>query len=223
MKPLEIKFRLERDGKSQADLARHLGLDPAIVNRILKGTRKLSSDEADAIRQFLPDAQAEQNWVGGQTLAIKEDASIIAEMDVRAGSGGGGLVIEDYAHGAGGSMAVDGVRSQWAIPAGFLKELVGVRGADHIRIVEIIGDSNVPELHSGDRVFVDLSHRTPSPSGFYCLWDGSGVVVKSVEIIPGADPVRLNLISENEKYNNYEVSADEANIIGRVCGKISRM
>lgn len=48
---------LAEAGKSQADLARHLGLAPPIINKMVKGSREIKSREADAIRAFLGEAQ----------------------------------------------------------------------------------------------------------------------------------------------------------------------
>lgn len=44
--------QLQRTGKKQAQLARFLGLDPTVINKIVKGRRQIKSDEADQIRVF---------------------------------------------------------------------------------------------------------------------------------------------------------------------------
>jgi phage repressor protein C with HTH and peptisase S24 domain len=44
---------LERTGASQADLARHLGLAPSAVSRMLKGERQMKPSEAIQIAAFL--------------------------------------------------------------------------------------------------------------------------------------------------------------------------
>lgn len=48
-----IKDRLHRMGRTQADLARHLGLDASAVTRLLKGERQAKAAEAAALAAFL--------------------------------------------------------------------------------------------------------------------------------------------------------------------------
>ena len=80
-----------------------------------------------------------------------------------------------------------------------------------------------PLIDHGDRVLVDTSKNKPSPPGVYAVWDGAGVVLKRVEPIHHGDMSRVRLISENPKHATYEVTLEEARIIGRVVCKISPM
>ena len=48
------------------------------------------------------------------------------------------------------------------------------------------------------------------------LWDGSGLVVKRVEILPHTEPPRLRLVPANPAYTPYTRLADEAHIVGTV-------
>ncbi len=48
-----IRQRLQRQGRSQADLARHLDLDASAVSRLVKGERQLKGSEASRIAEFL--------------------------------------------------------------------------------------------------------------------------------------------------------------------------
>ncbi|HZK91148.1 MAG TPA: S24 family peptidase [Stellaceae bacterium] len=50
---------LERAGATQADLARHLGLAPSAVSRMLKGERQMKALEAVHVAQFLGAPQEE--------------------------------------------------------------------------------------------------------------------------------------------------------------------
>lgn len=47
-----IRERLQRLGRSQIDLARHLGLDASAVSRLVKGDRHLKGQEASGIAEF---------------------------------------------------------------------------------------------------------------------------------------------------------------------------
>lgn len=48
-----IKALLEKAGKTQADLARHMGWSDSIVTKLLNGPRHLKADEAEKIRRYL--------------------------------------------------------------------------------------------------------------------------------------------------------------------------
>lgn len=152
----------------------------------------------------------------------------IFEVDVRAGAGGGGVPSGVYfVHdGDGNTYEAEGVRDQWVIPQSVVRETLHA-SPGHIRIFEVIGDSminpdsRVFSLYPGDRVFADLRDTTPSPEGIFVLWDGLSVVVKRVEVIRGADPIRLRLISANPQYSPYEATTDEVRIIGRYVGRFT--
>lgn len=53
MQPDWLKAELAKPGRSQSALARFLKMAPEQVNRMCKGTRKISADEADQIRAYL--------------------------------------------------------------------------------------------------------------------------------------------------------------------------
>lgn len=48
-----LKRGLDKTGKSQSALARHLGLDPSIINKVVKGTRRLQVAELPGVATFL--------------------------------------------------------------------------------------------------------------------------------------------------------------------------
>jgi phage repressor protein C with HTH and peptisase S24 domain len=66
---------------------------------------------------------------------------------------------------------------------------------------------------------VDTDDRSPSPAGAFALWDGFGLVVKYVEVIPGSDPVMVRLISRNSVFETYERPVEDIHINGRIIGK----
>ena len=55
------------------------------------------------------------------------------------------------------------------------------------------------------------------------LWDGSGLVVKRVEVVPHAEPPRLRLHSANPDYEPYSCLAEEAHIVGKVVWTVRKM
>lgn len=87
---------------------------------------------------------------------------------------------------------------------------------EHLRMIELSGDSNEPTIANGDVGMVHLNKTNPTnDSGFYAVWDGNGLVIKRVQIIPGAKP-KLRLISDNKAYPPYDVDIEGARIIGRL-------
>lgn len=172
------------------------------------------------------DATGEQ-----QSKTSRASAPKINEIDMRAGAGGGGIAGEVLTASENGiTIAAEAVAAQWEIPETYLRGELRVQPAK-AWIVEIMGDSgynpdspNAPgSLFPGDRVIIDTADRRPSPPGLFAVFDGNGLVVKMVEIVHGSDPVCFRLASRNPGYSVYEVTAEEAHIIGRVRGRISAM
>jgi phage repressor protein C with HTH and peptisase S24 domain len=132
----------------------------------------------------------------------------IEELDIRA-SAGGGLTSE-----AGRVLDI------WQIPTAIIRGYSTAPASD-LRIITVMGDSMEPALQPGRRVLVDTGDRTPSPPGIFVVWDGLGLVVKRVQMLPHSEPPRVRISSDNEKYIPYERTIDEAYIQGRVIGQWS--
>jgi hypothetical protein len=153
----------------------------------------------------------------------RSDTHAIPEIDVRAGMGGGGEVAVQYVpDGNGGMTAADDVRAEWGLPENYLRSELRIAPAQ-ARIVEVQGDSMEPTLRSGERVMVDLADTRPSPPGIFALWDGYGVVVKRIEHILNSDPPRLRISSDNAHHREYELTAEEVRIIGRIVWAARRL
>ncbi|WP_256447779.1 S24 family peptidase [Paracoccus marinaquae] len=98
------------------------------------------------------------------------------------------------------------VNSQWQSTA----------SPSQLRIMHVEGDSMAPTLLSGDAVLVDMTRRAPNPPGIFVLDDGMGLVAKRLEHIPNSDPPAVRVISDNKHYPEYERTADEIHIVGRI-------
>lgn len=140
-------------------------------------------------------------------------ADTIEEIDVRGGMGGGGEALLEVDHRNGYSR--DAASGEWSIPSAYLQGELRVN-ASRVKIIPVVGDSMSPTLESGDRVMVNTTDRRPSPPGVFAIWDGFGVVVKRLEVIPNSDPPTIRLLSDNSRHSAYERTADEVNILGRV-------
>jgi phage repressor protein C with HTH and peptisase S24 domain len=146
-----------------------------------------------------PLAAPPRNEAGGRMLRIEE-------LDVRAGAGGG-LV--------GGN---EKVVAEWHVPSGIVRGY-STAPQTELRIITVIGDSMEPSLQPGQRVLVDTGDRTPTPPGIFVVWDGLGLVVKRLQVLPHSEPPRVKISSDNAKYDAYERTLEEAYIQGRVIGQ----
>lgn len=145
------------------------------------------------------------------------DTVSVNELDVhtRAGLGADGDAVVMRSDEA---TAIVGVHS---FPTTSFREAYGVEPG-RIKIIAVRGDSMEPKLWSGQRVMVDIEDRTPSPPGIFVVWDGLGLAIKRVEVIPGTDPLRVRISSANPEYLAYERLFSEASINGRVIGVWAR-
>ena len=144
---------LERAGMSQADLARHLGLAPSAISRMLKGERQMKLLEAVQIAAFLGISQdevlrhagtgSEAEVPAGPARRGRPPRAIIAPAAV-AGARVEPIPIRSAARGGGDQemFLADGPIGYTARPA----NLGGVRGAYAIYMV---GDSMEPRYEQG--------------------------------------------------------------------------
>ncbi len=195
-------------------LADAVGSTPSQIARLQSGERRMTAEWMNRLGKALGCAPSD--LLSGEIPPPLPDAKAIPEIDVRAGMGGGGVAAVTYVpDGNGGLVAADDVRGTWSLPAEYLGSELRVN-SDNARIVEVQGDSMEPTLRAGDRVMVDTAYKLPSPAGVFALWDGFGVVVKRIEHVPNSDPPILKVKSDNKFHDEYERTADEVNIIGRV-------
>jgi SOS-response transcriptional repressor LexA len=75
-----LKAELAKPGRSQSALARHLGVVPEIVNRIVHGRRQVKANEADVIRAYLA---ATESGVPATLTRIAPHASTTAPLPVK--------------------------------------------------------------------------------------------------------------------------------------------
>ena len=226
-----LKARARQLGLSDAEVARRAGIGIRTYGHYTTDSRFPKRDVLIAIARALEATPNDLLGVAtvdredrtevdddrrGSDTSQSTDENAIPEIDVRAGMGGGGVVSETYIpDGNGGMIAADDVRGMWSLPGDYLRSELRVDSGS-ARIIEVQGDSMEPTLRAGDRVMVDTAYRLPSPPGVFALWDGFGVVVKRIEHVPNSDPPVLRVKSDNKLHDEYERTADEVNIIGRV-------
>lgn len=141
-------------------------------------------------------------------MSTPDFGDAISEMDIKASAGPGALV----------DSHDEAVIDHWRIPPAVLKTQTA-SPTDNLRIITVKGDSMAPDFLPGERVLVDLADKLPSPAGVFVLWDGFGLVIKRVEMVPYSNPPKARLISRNSQFQAYECLAEEVQISGRVIGK----
>lgn len=145
---------------------------------------------------------------GGQNAG--RGTTVVAEISVRLGAGGGQLVEEPL-----------GAERLWMFPTEWLVTEYRVDPGG-LRMITIAGDSMSPTLQPGDKAMVDLSQTVPSPPGIFACWDGLGLVAKRLEHIEGSSPPTVRLVSDNPRYAPYERTLGEMHIVGRIVGRWER-
>jgi phage repressor protein C with HTH and peptisase S24 domain len=128
----------------------------------------------------------------------------VGELDIRAGAALTG--------------ETETVIDTWQIPAAIIRAYSSAPASD-LRIIAVMGDSMEPTLQPGQRILVDTGDTKPSPPGIFVVWDGQGLVVRRVALLPHSDPVRVKITCDNPKYDPSERTIDEAHIRGRVIGQ----
>lgn len=121
---------------------------------------------------------------------------------------------------AGDELAVSEIQNPvnyWKLP---LTALAGIRATslNNLAIITVSGDSMEPDYSPGEKILVDQGDNQIHHDGVYVLWNGFGLVVKMIQILP-ANPPKLRIISKNKDYPPYEVYLQDVQINGRVVGK----
>jgi transcriptional regulator with XRE-family HTH domain len=141
-------------------------------------------------------------------------AGQVPELDTRAGLGGGGVPAREVRK---GGRHFDPMKAEgWVFPPSFIRdELHTVPG--QLLVIATLGDSMAPTVMSGDRVVVDTGHKSPTPDGLYAIRDRfEGIVVKRLQLVRSAKPVRVKIISDNPNHATEEVPLNELEIVGKV-------
>lgn len=208
----ELEAARSAKGLSQEALGKLVGVTRAAVSHWEKGVTRPTGKRLDKLKEVL--AWSEDALDGPQsTLA---NASVVKEIDGRASAGAGALV--EY----------DDTLASWGFPELWVNSELRAR-PDDLRIITIEGDSGVSDppvwndLMPGDKVVIHTRDTTPSPPGYFLVHDGFGLVAKRVSIQHGKSEPTILLTSNNKAYAPYELTADEARIVGRVVGRWQRL
>jgi phage repressor protein C with HTH and peptisase S24 domain len=195
----------KKQGMTLAQLAEKTASTPQQIGRLEKGERRLTTDWMEKIASalnVLPEDLMTDNH--GERV-------VIPEINLNT------LKQSTLPQTSPNVAEADNVLSEWAVPKQLLANQVGAEST--MRIIQVMGDSMIPEFNPGDRVMVNTADRSPSPPGVFVLWDGFGLIIKRCEMVPHSSPPRAILSSSNINYSTYEMDLKELDIQGRVVGK----
>jgi len=218
----EIRRRIHLIGVSPKKLSLDAGLSETAVKDILSG--KSANPKHDTLEKIARKLGCTVGDLTGERSSRRSspenDANTVTinELDVHVTAG------QSLADDAGGLMAANEASHVLGVhtyPIQSFREAFAV-DPGKVRILAVRGDSMEPRLWAGQRVMVDIEDKTPSPPGIFVVWDGLGLVIKRVEVVPGSDPLRVRIMSANPAYAPYERTLEEAHINGRVIGTWSR-
>lgn len=194
-------------GLSRAQLADLMNTTEVSIGRYEREDSRLNIPLMERLAEALGTTVGE--IVGSEP--VSDGSSVqIPEYDVRV-SAGGGFHIDTETQ-----------KDTWPFSRSYIEGELRLNTSQLV-ILEVIGDSMAPTLQSGDRVLVNMADTRISQPGIFVLWDGDGTVVKRLEMIPGSEPAKIRRISDNPLHGDYEVLAQETNIIGRVVWYARRM
>lgn len=186
---------------SASDVARAAGLTPSTLTRPLNQPVKhrLSTPTLEKLRQTFP-AFPGFGIEADLPLPPPDRAYLPVEvLPSFAGMGGGGTG--------------DGDREVALIPRALIEDELRAKPAD-LLLIDVRGESMMPDFLHGDQILIDRRDRDPRQPGAFALWDGEGYVVKLVERVP-QDRGRFRIFSANARYSEYVVGEDEIQIMGR--------
>lgn len=151
-----IRQLLKETGRSQRDLAAHLGVDPAAITRLLSGRRRLRLDEAPKVEAFF-------GVNGDRAAAPPPPPAPSANVDVRprppAAAGDVGprdLPVYASAQGGPDGMVIDYEPIEW------MRRPQALEGVVDAFAFYVVGDSMAPRFRHGERLLVH-PRRPPGP------------------------------------------------------------
>ncbi len=208
-----LQARAVQLGLSPAHIAAMAGVNRSFVYDILRG--RSTRPGLDRLLPVAAVLKVEVDWLihgigevqGAPPFIENPDDTFvsIARAEVRPSMGGGSFVLEEQ----------EAPGRAYHFQKSWIKN--GLKASpSQLRIMKVEGDSMEPTLMNGDTVLVDMARPLPNPPGIFVLDDGLGLVAKRLQHVPNSDPPAVRVISDNKHYPEYERTAEEINIIGRI-------
>lgn len=100
----------------------------------------------------------------------------------------------------------------------YAKRMFGGRPASSLKLTTADGDSMIGTIDPGELVVIDVTVRTFRSDGIYAFTYGEGSHIKRLQMLKD----KIVVISDNEKYDRWEINADNEetfHIEGFIVGK----
>lgn len=196
-----IQRLVEFVGGPPSEVARRAGLAVSTLTRPLNKpvTYKLSKATIDRLREAYP---AFPDWALAPEVPYVDFAGDYDDI----------AVIPSYA-GAGGGGSGEGDQILAKLPRRLIRDELRGRPSD-FELIDVRGDSMIPDFAHGDQILIDKRDRDPRQPGPFVLWDEDGYVVKLVERIPQRRGW-YRVFSANTRYSAYEIEETATTILGR--------
>lgn len=182
MSPQNIKNWLDEIGKTQADLARYLGISPDKVSKAIAGTRRFTADEMLRIK-----AMMEQGAPADADDLARADADLVyvRQVDISY-SMGDGTIVEDFPDTGFIPFNLSFVRSVTRSPI----EMLFIASGQ--------GDSMEPTLLRSDLLMIDASqNRVAFNDQIWALTYAGCGMIKRLRRQRGIDGDELVIMSDN--------------------------
>lgn len=205
-----LRDAMQKAGVSNTELASYFGVSSQAVSQWRAGTTLPNSARIEQVRSYLEDKLERKNLSTAvmpdfPPLTTRNPPNYVAvpTLDIRVGAGGGGIVDKTF------------LGEPRYFEEGFVRQELRAAPED-LCLVEIEGQSMEPLLRHGDTVLIDRRKTNISMEGIFVIFDGDGVVCKWIERDHQKDVPTLRIRSENPKFKDYDVLAENSQILGRV-------
>ncbi|WP_019644125.1 LexA family transcriptional regulator [Novispirillum itersonii] len=233
-----LKKALQAPGKSQRGLARAMGLDPAAINRMLKGERQIKAHELAAIRDYLglpasddlsPAPPGEQGGEQAGPPPHRQGAATLSGFAAPHGlppwrqppslTDEFAMVPVYEARAAAGDGAVNPETAPVCFSAFRWEWLRRVTQAptEQLAVIQVSGDSMEPTLHHGDHVLIDRTVTRWTRDGLYVIRYAISDELMVKRLIWAPSSRTFSIRSDNPAYGNTDgVGPEDLAVIGRV-------
>lgn len=202
------------------DLARALGVERSVANKVVNGKVVFNVRRVDAVANLFKVTRDEMMFRAGLApQLVQSDSAPTRSAD--AGETAAVMRMDlSYAMGAGTNIDHDYIEQEPVVfDISFLRRLTP--SPPHmLRIVSGIGDSMFPTIHDSEELILDLGQRVLNLQDR--IWAMSLFGVGAVKRLQAVDKKSVLVISDNPDVPNREVSTDDIFIVGRIVGSVKR-
>lgn len=210
MDPKWITEQLAQSGKSQADLARHLGMAAPQVNKIIKGKRGIKSAEADAIRQFFGGA----SYARAPVMDVRR-VDTPKEFPTRSSMPRDVPLLGTVWGGESGDFSMNGETGD------YMRRPPHYIGRADLFSLYVRGESMQPRYFSGELIYVEK--QRPPQNGDHVVVelhpDESGVCEAYLKQLVAITPTKIRL----QQYNPNKIIEIERKRVSQILRVLSML